>query len=101
MRLLLFILLTSVGQAQVIRTNVAGAQYTDSGGAISLADNSFAGGNSYTGLALPGNISNPSDPLLYTKGRTDTSAFSYSYTIPDGIYNVRLHFAETLNTMPG
>ena len=79
----------------VIRVNAGGGAYTDSAGHVWSAD---AGYNSGSTFALSGAITGTADPALYASGRFDPSSGSpnleYSFAVPGGVYDVRLHFAD-------
>ena len=82
--------------AVVIRVNVGGPSYTDSAANTWLAD---AGSNTGTGLSWPAStaIAGTSDPTLYRTERWDAPSapvMTYSFTVPSGSYQVKLHFAE-------
>ena len=87
--------------ATAIRVNVGGPAYTDSGTNVWSADTGFNTGNA---LPWPSNtaIAGTSDPTLYRTERwDDTSApeMTYSFTVPNGTYTVRLHFSENYDAL--
>jgi predicted phage tail protein len=87
---------TPAAAAVAIRVNAGGPAYTDSAGNLWSADTGFNIGNP---LSWPTNlaIAGTSDPTLYRTERWDAPtapAMTYSFTVPNGTYQVRLHFAE-------
>jgi YD repeat-containing protein len=80
------------------RVNAGGADYTDATGKVWSADREYGTGPwGYVGgtaasCGLCG-IAGTTDDLLYQKTRYGT--FSYQYNVPNGQYDVSLHFAET------
>ena len=87
---------TPAATAVAIRVNAGGPAYTDSAGNAWSADSGFNTGNP---LSWPTNlaIAGTSDPTLYRTERWDdpsAPAMTYSFTVPNGTYQVRLHFAE-------
>jgi Malectin domain len=77
-----------------IRVNTAGPAYTDSLGQVWSADTNFSGGT----VASVGNraIANTVDDALYQNERW--GAFTYTFTVPAGSYQVTLKFSETYFT---
>ena len=78
-----------VGQQEDIRIHAGGVAYTDSSGRHWLEDQFFSGGASF-GVFDP--VKGTSDPGLYQTERFGT--FGYHIPVRNGLYNVRLHFAE-------
>ncbi|HEY8507282.1 MAG TPA: malectin domain-containing carbohydrate-binding protein [Steroidobacteraceae bacterium] len=79
----------------VIRVNAGGPAFTDSLGQLWSADTGFNTGNtgSFGSIA----IANTVEDVLYQTERwdpTDAPELTYSFTVPNGSYLVRLHFAE-------
>lgn len=77
--------------------NAGGPQLTTAGGQSFVADRGFIGGS----VADRGNVAvaNTANPALY---RTERYAMTgYRFAVPNGEYQVRLHFAETYLTAPG
>jgi hypothetical protein len=74
---------------QPIRVNCGGPSYTDSKGQVWQADTGFTGGSVEI---LPGSVSGTADPLLYSDYRWNPTG--YSFTIPNGQYQVNLYFTE-------
>jgi len=72
--------------------------YTDSEGNVWLPDQGFADGDTVDrGDAVQ--IANTKDPAIY---RTEHySMTSFSQTVPNGKYTVKLHFAETYSEITG
>ena len=86
-----------------IRINAGGEQHTDASGNVFLADQFFNGGSRTGGtnddvfiVGTGTNASNDSDvdDILYQTNRFDDN-LSYEIPVASGVYNVRLHFAET------
>ena len=86
------------------RVNAGGLAFTDAAGNEWEADNGYNSGNTFTSAAA---IDGTLDDALYQTERFDPNAsgadLEYSFTVPDGAYEVRLHFAETFTgiTAPG
>ena len=73
-----------------IRINTGGAAFTDAAGHVWSADQAFSGGATFqTAASIAGTV----DDALYQSERWCTSC-SYSITVPNGNYEVVLHFAE-------
>ena len=68
------------------------SRYVDSQGYTWEADQGFTGGNTYN-VGDSVSIANTNDPSLYRTERYGMSG--YNLPVPNGNYNVRLHFAET------
>jgi hypothetical protein len=77
--------------ATTVRINTGGGSVTDSSGNVWAADNYFTGGNT-DNQAVGRTISGTSTPSLYQDERWGNS--TYNIPIPNGTYDVRLHFAE-------
>jgi Malectin domain len=97
---LLFLLVAALGppataQTPVtIRVNVGGPAYTDSGGRVWSADTGYNTGDAFTTTT---SVTGTADPALYQSGRWDglaTPEMQYAFAVPNGWYQVRLHFAE-------
>jgi hypothetical protein len=82
-----------------VRIN-AGAyeKYTDSDGNVWLADEYFDGGETIS-RSPDMKIENTKDPDLYRCERYSMDSFSYE--LPNGKYEVMLHFAETYEGVTG
>ena len=83
----------------VIRIDAgASASYTNAAGEVWLADQGFADGDTADrGSDLQ--IANTEDPVIY---RTEHYGMtSFSQTVPNGKYTVKLHFAETYDEITG
>ena len=81
----------------VIRVNTAGPAYTDTAGQVWAADFGFNTGSVVT---VSNAIAGTADPDLYRTERWDPPSgaeLGYAFTVPNGTYSVRLHFAETWN----
>jgi chitodextrinase len=88
---------TPVPPAMVIRVNSGGPAYTDAANQVWAADSGFNTG-SIASVTNP--IAGTSDPVLYRTERWDPGTapeMGYSFTVPNGTYTVKLHFAETWN----
>jgi hypothetical protein len=72
--------------------NAGGSAYTDSQGRVWSADAGFSGGNTAS-VGASTAIANTVDDVLYRIERY--GAFTYSFTVPAGSYQVTLKFAET------
>jgi YVTN family beta-propeller protein len=86
---------TPVAPATVIRVNSGGPQYTDTAGQVWSADTGFNTGST---VNVPNAIAGTSDPALYRTERWDPGTapeLAYAFTVPNGSYTVKLHFAET------
>jgi hypothetical protein len=84
---------------KAIRIDAGSASsYTDSEGNVWLPDQGFADGDTADrGDAVQ--IANTKDPAIY---RTEHySMTSFSQTVPNGKYTVKLHFAETYSEITG
>jgi len=79
----------------VFAANAGGPQYSAPDGTVYLADTAFSGGRiSVSSAAIAGTDADP----LYQSDRLGT--FSYAIPVPNGTYNVTLHFAETYWSRP-
>lgn len=72
------------------------ASFTDSAGRTWSADSGFSGGTASTGVYSVGGTSD--DKLYYTRRWGN---FSYARAVTNGLYTLRLHFADPLYTAPG
>jgi hypothetical protein len=83
------------GSFNPIRISAGGSSFTSSQGLIWSADTGFAGGNT---ASVPAStpIANTVDDTLYQSERY--GAFTYTFTVPAGGYQVTLKFAETYFT---
>ncbi|WP_221391593.1 putative Ig domain-containing protein [Dyadobacter sp. NIV53] len=86
--------------ATAIRINSGGALFTASGSRVFTADTYFGGTNGTGTLATTVDILNTTDDVLYRSERS-SAAFNYSIPVPNGSFNVILHFAETYFGAPG
>ncbi|WP_367871213.1 malectin domain-containing carbohydrate-binding protein [Luteolibacter sp. Populi] len=87
----------------MIRVNAGGLAFTDSLGHVWAADNGWSSGNEQT---YANEIAGTVDDILYQDFRFDDSPstpLDYSFSVPNGNYQVKLHFAETWSgvTAPG
>jgi hypothetical protein len=74
-----------------VRVNTGGQAITDSLGRVWSADAGSNGGLIYTN-ANP--VSGTTEPLLFRDQRFSYSPLTYSYSVPNGAYQVKLMFAE-------
>jgi hypothetical protein len=84
----------SVASSTPIRIACGHSQpYTDKAGNVWQADGGFGSGTStYSTAAV---ISGTPDPALYQTLRyTQSSSMTYTFSVPNGVYNVNLLFAE-------
>ena len=80
------------GAADAIRIRMGtSAPTTDETGVVWLADTGFADGETVDRTGIK--VANTKTPSVYTAERYSMSAFVY--TVPNGKYTVKLHFAET------
>jgi hypothetical protein len=87
-------IIDSQGGAQEVRI-LAGHQnggYTDRLGRVWLSDRYFQGGSAFESGDHP--ISGTREPRIYQSRREGT--FGYDIPLPAGVYELRLHFAETV-----
>jgi Domain of unknown function (DUF4082)/Malectin domain/Bacterial Ig-like domain len=80
---------TAAAPGQATRINVGGPAYTSATGQLFRADTFFTGGSTYQVTSA---ITGTNDPDLYRNERW--GSFSYAIPVTDGVYDVRLHFAE-------
>ena len=88
-----------------IRINTGGDQHTDASGNVFLSDRFFNGGRTGStndDVFIVGTGTNASndadaDDIIYQTNRFDDD-LSYEIPVVSGVYNVRLHFAETFFT---
>jgi len=88
---------TPAAPSTVIRVNAGGPQYTDTANQVWAADTGFNTGNT---VSVSNAIAGTSDPALYRTERWDPGTapeLAYAFTVPNGTYTVKLHFAETWN----
>jgi fibronectin type 3 domain-containing protein len=81
-------------QTTVIRVNTGGDAYTDFNGNVWSADTGY---NTGSAASDPGPVGGTNDPTLYLTTRWDNTPapeLQYSFTVPNGWYEVRLHFAD-------
>jgi N-acetylneuraminic acid mutarotase len=87
----------------VIRIN-AGGPAVSTGGVAWQGDQFFSGGMAYSNTSV-GDIANTDDDVLYVTERAASSnlgTFRYAIPVPEeGVYEVRLHFAEIYWGAPG
>ncbi len=80
----------------VFAVNAGGAAHVAVDGTAFAADSGFAGGDVQVSNRP---ITNSADPVLYNAWRWGN--FAYRIAVPNGSYDVALHFAETYNTGVG
>ena len=73
-----------------LRVNSGGDPYMDASGQPWSADTGFNGGGTYSNASA--SIAGTSDPTLYRSERYGN--FNYTWTVPNGTYQVTLKFAE-------
>ena len=86
----------------VIRINAGGPELT-LGGVTWSADQYYSGGNAF-GAPFSAVSNTDDDPLYVTERSSSTDLGSFSYDVPlmkSGVYEVKLHFAETYWGAPG
>jgi Big-like domain-containing protein/malectin (di-glucose binding ER protein) len=93
---------TTSGAAWTRRVNSGGAAYTSPSGAAYMADTPVPGVLSMTGgltRSTTAAISGTTDQQLYKDERY--GVFTENVVVPNGTYDVKLHFAETQNAAAG
>ena len=93
---IVFVANNTVAPTSVTRVNSGGTNYTDTSGALWSADTGFVGGSTYL-TNTP--IANTNDSALYQSERYGN--LTYSLPVTNGIYTLRLHFAEIYFTSAG
>jgi len=86
----------AIAQQQPIRVNCGGASYLDTKGHLWKSDYGF---NTGTAALSSIKVSGTTDPVLYESQRWNSSTTSpliYTFPVVDGLYQVNLHFAETV-----
>ena len=78
------------GNVVMARINCGGPAYTDVGGALWAADSNFTGGSTST-TSL--NVTGTTDPTLFKTARWG-NPISYSFSLPNGNYQVQVLEAE-------
>jgi hypothetical protein len=87
------------GSFTPIRVNAGGSAYTDPLGQVWSADTGFLNGSTYTTASPVGNTTASS---LYQNTRYQWgSTLQYRFSVPNGVYTVRLKFAEIYYTAAG
>jgi molybdopterin converting factor small subunit len=87
---------TTTGATDPIRLNAGGPAYTSGSGVSWIADAYFLGGST---TSTTNTISGTSDPALYQTQRVGT--WRYNVPVPNGTYDVKLYFAETVYAASG
>ena len=80
-----------------VRINSGGGVYLDSLGNQWIADQYYVGGSTYE---VSAEIANTVDDTLYESERYGNN-FGYAIPVPNGVYLVRLHFAEIYHQQDG
>jgi hypothetical protein len=78
----------------IIRLNAGGPDYTDGLGQLWAADNGFNTGSLWSTSSA---ISGTTDDALYQTERwdpDDTTELEYAFTVPNGVYDINLLFAD-------
>ena len=91
--------------AEAVRINVGGQEHTDAAGNVFLSDRFFSGGiagSTNDDIFIVGtgtNFNNDSDvdDILYQTNRFSPN-LTYEIPVANGVYDLRLHFAETFFT---
>lgn len=101
--LVLFAIAGRAASGQVIRINAGGYGFTDPSGNVWEGDddhNYYNIGTAYG--ACPLTIANTANPNIYCSNRwfVQTRAYNYEVPVPNGEYQVRLHFAEMYVCQP-
>lgn len=81
-----------------LRINCGGAAVVDGSGITWSADSYYTGGSAVT---YGGTVNDTADTNVYMTARSDTSTFSYAFSLPKDIYKVRLLFAEVEDKVVG
>ena len=87
----------STTNSPIVATNCGGSAYTASNGVVYAADNGYSGG--WAATPTTPTVAGTTDQALYQTNRVGLT--SYTYTVPNGNYNVVLKFAETYWTAAG
>jgi chitodextrinase len=90
-----------VAPSSTVRINAGGPAYTDGSGNVWAADTGFNTGSTTTSTAT---VSGTTNPTLYKTERYDAPAvpeLTYTFSVPNGSYLVRLFFAETYTATMG
>ena len=82
---------------QTLRINAGAGNIKDATGAVWLADNGFAGGDVIERPDLP--IANTKQPEIYRSEHYSMESFTQK--VPNGKYEVKLHFCETFEGISG
>ncbi|KAA6438333.1 DNRLRE domain-containing protein [Dyadobacter flavalbus] len=85
--------------ANTIRINAGGQDFTTATKKLFIADKYYAGIDRTSSVAS-GDILNTTNDVLYQSARCSPS-FSYNIPVPNGTFDVYLHFAETYFGAPG
>ncbi|KAA6432735.1 DNRLRE domain-containing protein [Dyadobacter flavalbus] len=89
----------AVPMANTIRINAGGQDFTTATKKLFIADKYYAGIDRTSSVAS-GDILNTTNDVLYQSARCSPS-FSYNIPVPNGTFDVYLHFAETYFGAPG
>ncbi|WP_053980291.1 DUF1592 domain-containing protein [Marinagarivorans algicola] len=80
----------------VIAINVGGGNVISKGGVNFAADNGSTGGDTSNQESVVADVGNTKDDALFHTERW--GAFSYSFALPNGYYNIELGFVELVST---
>ena len=91
--------------AEAVRINVGGQEHTDAAGNVFLSDRFFSGGSAgstnddifIVGTGTNFNNDSDVDDILYQTNRFSPN-LTYEIPVANGVYDLRLHFAETFFT---
>ncbi|MDJ0594391.1 MAG: malectin domain-containing carbohydrate-binding protein [Pleurocapsa sp. MO_226.B13] len=83
--------------SSITRTNAGGGKYTDISGQLWQATQGFTGDRTFSNNNL---IAQTEDDFLY-QSEHNGQDFSYTQTVPNGSYDVTLHFAEIFFNQSG
>ncbi|MBN1286999.1 MAG: PKD domain-containing protein [Anaerolineae bacterium] len=82
-----------------VRVNAGGSAYTDLAGNSWLADAGFNSGSANGDWGVGHDILNTNDDTLYQWYKYIAGNLTWSWTVPNGNYAVRLHFAENYHEL--
>ena len=87
-------LVSNAALAQVIRINAGGGQFTDPTGNVWQGDAYFNSGQGTWDCPKAINGTNNDDLYCTYRWFNQAQPYLYQIPVPNGYYNVRLHFAE-------
>lgn len=82
-----------------IRVNSGGPAYTDPEGLRWAADYGFNSGTAYQTTSPIANTT--ADPMYQSQRQSATTPLTYTFTVPNGNYNIYFKFAELASTVTG